>query len=525
VAFLDGGTTVFFRGRSLWGAKRWQDGGAAVFWWIIFRKPANCGCHSFFIFGRWQVNLHHQNTMGNCQGNNLYEDEDALMAFLFAQDGVLFEELMNDDEIGGSNADRKKFRRVFPRPDYKQSVWWLMLSKGDCKIPGTREYKLFRRRFGVGFERYRDFCEAASDWDISKNSDAIGRPSVPLELKVLGALRMVCKGCAFDAIAELSGMSEQTMHRFFHVFWEKFVIHFKDLWIKFPKTAAEAARSMEDYKKLGFPGAAGSVDCTHIWWGNCPARLANLYTGKEKVPTIAYEVTVDHTGRCLHVTQGHPGTRSDKTIVKTDEFLQAMKSHAVLWDDVTFELYKSDGTITVVKGAYLISDNGYAKWRMLQAPIKSSSSMEELRWSTRLESVRKDVECFFGRLKIRFRILRSRIMFHKQRCVDNVFVAACIMHNMLLQDDGLGDDWVEADGDDDDIRDGLEIRRVRLRLQGDHRAVPNVSEGIRHIAVEDNDDDVADIEASHYTFRSQLIEHYTYAKAHGQIVWLHSNAN
>jgi hypothetical protein len=89
----------------------------------------------------------------------------------------------------------------------------------------------------------------------------------------------------------------------------------------------------------------------------------------------------------LHVTQGHPGTRSDKTIVKTDEFLQAMKSHAVLWDDVTFELYKSDGTITVVKGAYLISDNGYAKWRMLQAPIKSSSSMEELRWSTRLESL------------------------------------------------------------------------------------------------------------------------------------------
>ena len=81
---------------------------------------------------------------------------------------------------------------------------------------------------------------------------------------------MVCKGCAFDAIAELSGMSEQTMH----------------LWIKHPKTAAEAARSMQMYKELGFPGAAGSVDCTHVRWGNCPAGLANLCTGKETVPTI-----------------------------------------------------------------------------------------------------------------------------------------------------------------------------------------------------------------------------------------------
>ena len=52
--------------------------------------------------------------MGNCHGNNFYEDEDALMAFLFAQDGMLFEELMNDDEIEGSNADTKKIQKSVP---------------------------------------------------------------------------------------------------------------------------------------------------------------------------------------------------------------------------------------------------------------------------------------------------------------------------------------------------------------------------------------------------------------------------
>lgn len=401
--------------------------------------------------------------MGNSLGKPLDEVENAMVGLFLAQEVLIFEKLLEEtvgDNGNDANVPRKRFRRIYPRPDYKESVWWKMLEKGDCKIPGSREYKLFRRRFGVRFERFKNFCETARNWDTIKTeeTDVSGREAVPLELKVLGALRMVCKGCAFDAIAELSGMSESTMHRFFHSFWKRFVTHFKDLWIKYPKTAAEAARSMEMYEKLGFPGAAGSVDCTHVWWGNCPAGLANLYTGKEKVPTVAYEVTVDHVGKCLHVSEGHPGSRSDKTIVKTDEFLQAMKKKEILWEDVTFVLYRADGSTFQVRGAYLISDNGYAKWRMLQAPIKSPSTLDELQWSTRLESVRKDVECFFGRLKIRFRILRSRIMFHKQSRVDNVFYAACIMHNMILEDDGLEEGWHDAaEGDDDDIRQGLEI--------------------------------------------------------------------
>ena len=311
-----------------------------------------------------------------------------------------------------------------------------MLEKGDCKIPGTREDKLFRRGLGVGFERYKAFCEATRAWSTTKEIYAAGRAAVTLELKVLGALHMVCKGCAFDAIAELSGMSEQTMHRFFHSFWEQLLSHFKDLWIKYPKTATEAARSMQMYKEFGFPVAAGSVDCTHVSWGDCSAGLSNLYTGKEKVPTIAYEVTVDHVGKCLFVSQGHPGSRSDKTIVETDDLMQAIRKKETLWEDVTFELYRADWSTFMVRGAFLISDSGHAKWRMLQAPINSSSSLDDMKWSTRLESVRKDVECFFGLLKIHFRILRSPVIFHKRNRVENVFFAACIAHNILIEGDG-----------------------------------------------------------------------------------------
>lgn len=79
---------------------------------------------------------------------------------------------------------------------------------------------------------------------------------------------------SFDAIAELSGMSIQTMHGFFHDFMDHFVEEFKDDWITYPKTAEEASDNLEHYKRLGFPGAVGSVDCTHVWYSMCPAGKA-----------------------------------------------------------------------------------------------------------------------------------------------------------------------------------------------------------------------------------------------------------
>ena len=38
-----------------------------------------------------------------------------------------------------------------------------------------------------------------------------------------------------------------------------------------------------------------------------------------------------------------------------------------------------------------------------------------------MESMRKDIEFFFGRMKSRFRVLKTPISFHKKVHVDNTF--------------------------------------------------------------------------------------------------------
>jgi hypothetical protein len=61
---------------------------------------------------------------------------------------------------------------------------------------------------------------------------------------------------------------------------------------------------------------------------------------------------------------------------------------------------------------------------------------DEVRWSKHLESVRKDVECAFGSLKVRFKILKLPLMYRDVEHVDNVFYSCAILHNMLLRWDG-----------------------------------------------------------------------------------------
>ena len=99
-------------------------------------------------------------------------------------------------------------------------------------------------------------------------------------------------------------MSIGTMQAFYHLFWRRFVDEMKPEWIKYPKTAAEAVASLDVYRRLGFPGAFGSIDCTHVHWLRCPAGLQSGYTGKEKIPTISFEVTTNHQKEIMFLTPG-----------------------------------------------------------------------------------------------------------------------------------------------------------------------------------------------------------------------------
>ena len=100
-----------------------------------------------------------------------------------------------------------------------------------------------------------------------------------------------------------------------------------------------------------------------------------------------------------------------------------------------------DRRTLTLKGAYVIVDNGYLEWSTTVPPLKSSCNCSELRFSQWLESMRKDVECTFGILKGRWRILKTGIRLQNMEVSDNIWLTCCALHNMLLDVDGLSKAW------------------------------------------------------------------------------------
>jgi len=104
-----------------------------------------------------------------------------------------------------------------------------------------------------------------------------------------------------------------------------------------------------------------------------------------------------------------------------------------------------------MKGVFLLCDGGYHKWLQLQCPLKHTSKLGHTLWSCQLESVRKDIECTFGILKVRFRVLQHPLPYmakdwntYRSR-IDNIVWTCCVLHNLLLRHDGLEFLWTKAD--------------------------------------------------------------------------------
>ena len=98
-------------------------------------------------------------------------------------------------------------------------------------------------------------------------------------------------------------MSETTACVAFHRFCGHIARTLYHVHVHLPMGDAHA-KVMREYDALGLTGAVGSTDVTHIKWDACPYSETVSYTGKEGFPTIAYEVTVDHSRRVLGVTRG-----------------------------------------------------------------------------------------------------------------------------------------------------------------------------------------------------------------------------
>jgi hypothetical protein len=388
-----------------------------------------------------------------------------------------------------------KSRNVFPRNNYKDNHWWRMIEARRHHDTRDRDGRDFRKNFRIPPSFFDNIVEwfRENRW-TTRDYDVFGQPSVPLELKILACFDILGRGVPAATPAGLIGCDEKTIQVFFLKFCLLCTLYLAAIHIKFPSTVSEIRECVETYAEENLPGCMGSVDCVHVPWPKALASQRSWYVGKEGVPTVAFQVIVNHKRKILSVSMPHPGAHNDKTIASMDPAIHAIRTLQIFityaWQAVT-----AVGNAAVY-GVYLICDGGYHVWRILQRCSVVSSDPKMMFLMNRISSARKDVECTFGVMKARFRILKHPILCQELSDVNNIFTTCCIFHNMLLAYDS-GD---FADNGDLDATAVAARARSRVTATSDFSGVASPPPGYWSWLG-------SHAEASHIALRQTLADH------------------
>jgi hypothetical protein len=234
-------------------------------------------------------------------------------------------------------------------------------------------------------------CELDFDYNDTR-MDIQGRPCGSLEIMILSYLALIGDTIKFSQMDNVTHLKSATHRRFFRRFSQFGRLKLYPRFVTLPETSEDLMRTMEPFKRAGFPGCVGATDATHISLLACPAKLSNISTGRSGTPTRVFNLTCDFSRRVLHSTHGFYGSYNDKTVVERDTFMLSMKQNTA-FPDVEWSTFEADGTEVERKGwLYGICDGGYKNWKTMITNLNHSGVESVESWSNMHESLRKCVE-------------------------------------------------------------------------------------------------------------------------------------
>jgi hypothetical protein len=201
---------------------------------------------------------------------------------------------------------KKKFRsrKSYQRRDPKISNWWLdyvLDERGTFGDPDHRDGRLFVYRFSLSFVAMKELIKKVKEpaenfW--KKGYDAAGRESAPIDLLVLGSMRILTRNVTLDDLYEQTFISAEVHRIFLKNFMHWYSTRVFPEVVKMP-TMEELDVNGAEYRAAGFPGCVCSVDCVHVRVWGVSANLKQVCTGKEHFPSRVFEVSVNRRGMIL----------------------------------------------------------------------------------------------------------------------------------------------------------------------------------------------------------------------------------
>ena len=183
------------------------------------------------------------------------------------------------------------------------------------------------------------------------------------------------------------------------------------------------------------------------------------YSSRYQQHDFIIQAIVDGKKIFMDFSCGYPGSMHDARVLRRSTIFQRAE-HGNILTQPTVHVNVHD------IGPYLLGDSAYplSPWLMKPYP-EGTRDPREIAFNKELSSARVKVECAFGVLKSRWRILLKRFDSGISFAVRNA-VACAVLHNICIRS---GDEWEDEEGDDDCdpggpppnvIRDGDNIREI-----------------------------------------------------------------
>ena len=389
-----------------------------------------------------------------------------LRCFIFLAASCTYQRLQNQLFVLISERRRLKMKARRYRMRKRQSpyMWvlpkpvesWFEINYHNRTLPDT----VFRKKMRMDRETFDRLLNVLGP-SITRQ-DTMMRDCIPPEKVLAIALYRLAHGNSYESMAPALNVGKTTAIEAVQDVVNR-LYELRGRYIKFPATAAEIAASIETFADLSdLPNVVGAIDGTHIVI-NAPRNSAVDYFSRYQSHDFIIQGIVDGRKLFLHAAAGYPGAMHDARVLRSTAFYrQAERGEKMKGPTVHIENQEI--------GPYLVGDSAYPLSQWLQKPYpEGTRDPEEKAYNKALSSARVVIECAFGILKSRWRILDKRLDSHIKFSV-RIAVACIVLHNFCI---GAGDNWDDAgippddipnERNDETVGNGEDIREILKRF-------------------------------------------------------------
>lgn len=198
-----------------------------------------------------------------------------------------------------------------------------------------------------------------------------------------------------------------------------------------PTTDAFLKISADFMKIWNFPNCLGALDSKHIRI-KCPMHSGSMYFNYKKFFSIVLQAVCDASYRFIMIDVGSYGRQSDGGTYQNSAMFRFLSSRRL--QIPSEQCLPNTGTRMPF---VFIADEAYPlQYNLLKPHSREVLNPERLYFNQRLSRARKTIECSFGILYAKWRIL-SKAIETDEKVADMIVKAVCVLHNIIIDREGF----------------------------------------------------------------------------------------